>query len=305
MDITKPVLAVDCDFNKLDFSRGYITQPKIDGVRAVHLYGNPTITGRSLKPFGNKLVPLMFPNLEGIDGELSIGPITASDLCRNTTSVVNTYDDDRAHSLVLNAFDYVTPTTASLGYSTRYALLQELLNNNYNTNIRLVPFQIVHSLAELLAYEANCLQQGYEGVILRSPNGIYKNGRTTLREGTYLRIKRFTQEDAIVLSLVEAMENTNEPITNALGRSERSTHQANLIPKGMIGSLTCLDVKSGKQITVGPGKLTHEERIYYWQHPNELVGRTISYKAFPKGQMNLPRFPTFESIRIQEDLVIE
>ena len=303
MTITKPILATDFDQAKLTYP--ILAMPKIDGVRGLHLYGKPSLTGRSLKPFGNKLVPLVFPNLEGIDGELTYGDPTASDLCRNTTSVVNTHDDDRAHSLVLNAFDYITPDTVHLGYLARYEALQQLLLTNYNTNVRLIPYQVISSLAELLAYEANCLQQGYEGVILRSPDGIYKNGRTTLREGTYLRIKRFTQEDAIVLSLVEAMENTNEPITNALGRSERSTHQANLVPKGMIGSLTCLDVKSGKQITVGPGKLTHDERIYYWQHPNELVGRTISYKAFPKGQMNLPRFPTFESIRIQEDLVNE
>ena len=303
MEITKPILATDFDEAKVTYP--ILAMPKLDGVRGLHLYGKPSLTGRSLKPFGNKLVPLVFPNLEGVDGELTYGDPTASDLCRTTTSVVNTHDDDRAHSLVLNAFDYITPDTVRLGYLARYEALQQLLLTNYNANVRLIPYQVIHSLAELLAYEANCLQQGYEGVILRSPDGIYKNGRTTLREGTYLRIKRFTQEDAIVLSLVEAMENTNEAVTNALGRSERSTHQANLVPKGMIGSLTCLDVKSGKQITVGPGKLTHEERIYYWSHPNELVGRTISYKAFPKGQMNLPRFPTFESIRIQEDLVIE
>ena len=303
MEITKPILATDFSEDKLTYP--ILAQPKLDGVRGIHLYGNPTLTGRSLKPFGNKLVPLVFPNLEGIDGELTYGDPTASDLCRTTTSVVNTHDDDRAHSLVLNAFDYVTPDTVDLGYIARYQALEQLLLTNYNTNVRLVPYQVINSLAELLAYEATCLQQGYEGVILRSINGAYKNGRTTLREGTYLRIKRFVQEDAVVTSIIEAMENTNEPTTNELGRTERSTHQANLVPKGMIGSLNCLDIKSGKQITVGPGKLTHEERIHYWNNPTELVGRTISYKSFPKGQMNLPRFPTFESIRIQEDLVNE
>jgi DNA ligase-1 len=168
-----------------------------------------------------------------------------------------------------------------------------------------VPYQVIFTLDELLAYESTTLSQGYEGVILRSPDGLYKNGRTTLREGTYLRIKRFTQEDAVVLSLVEAMENTNEAVTNALGRSERSAHQDNLVPKGMIGSLICRDVKTDQEITVGPGKLTHEERTYYWSNPSLLVGRTISYKFFPHGQLNLPRFPTFESIRITEDLVQE
>ena len=301
MIITKPVLAVDFDQAKLTYP--ILALPKIDGVRGLHLYGQPNLTGRSLKPFGNKLVPLVFPNLEGIDGELTYGPTTAPDLCRTTTSVVNTHDDDRAHSLVLNAFDYITPDTVHLGYLARYKALQQLLLTNYNTNVRLVPYKVINSLEELLIYESTVLQQGYEGVILRSPDGLYKNGRTTVREGTYLRIKRFVQEDAVVLSLVEAMENTNEATTNALGNTERSTHQGNLVPKGMIGSLICCDVKSGQKITVSPGALTHDQRTYYWNNQHELVGQTISYKFFDHGIKDKPRFPSYVSIRIPEDLV--
>jgi DNA ligase-1 len=303
MDITKPILATDFDETKLDFTNGYIVQPKIDGVRGLHLYGRSQLTGRSLKPFGNKLVPLLFPNIVGIDGELTYGPTTAPDLCRTTTSVVSTHNDDRAHSLVLNAFDYVTPATVSLGYFARYETLQKLLLTTYNTNVRLVPYQLVRSIEELYKYEAYCLEKGYEGVILRSPGGVYKNGRTTTREGTYLRIKRFTQEDAIVISLVEAMENTNEAVTNALGRSERPTSQDGLVPKGMVGSLICRDIKTRQKITLGPGKMTHIERFNYWSTPDTIVGKTVSYKSFPHGVKTLPRFPTFESIRIEEDIV--
>ena len=156
-----------------------------------------------------------------------------------------------------------------------------------------------------MGYESSILAQGFEGVILRSPNGLYKNGRTTVKEGTYLRIKRFIQEDAVVLSFTEAMENANEAVTNALGRTERSTHQSNLIPKGMIGSLVCRDIKSGAEITVGSGELSHELRTYYWNNPDQLVGRTISYKFFPKGVKDKPRFPTFVAVRPEEDLVNE
>lgn len=303
MLITKPILATDFDESKLVYP--IIATPKIDGVRGIHLYGRPAFTGRSLKPFGNSLVSNVFTNLEGIDGELTYGPITASDVCRTTTSVVNTHDDTRANSLILNAFDYITPTTVKLGYLERYAALQEFLAYINRQNIHLVPYTTIHSLDELLSYESSILAQGYEGVILRSPNGLYKNGRTTVKEGTYLRIKRFIQEDAVVLSLTEAMENANEAVTNALGRTERSTHQSNLIPKGMLGSLVCRDIKSGAEITVGSGELSHELRTYYWNNPDQLVGRTISYKFFPKGVKDKPRFPTFVAVRPEEDLVSE
>lgn len=307
MTITKPILAVDCDFNKLDFSSGILAQPKIDGVRGLWLYTKPTFSGRSLKPFGNSIVSdaLSHPLLRGIDGELTFGSITAPDLCRTTTSVVNTHNDPRANQLVLNAFDYITPDTIDLGYTDRYQRLLDTLQSINLPNVSVVPYQVINSLDELLAYEQTILSSGYEGVILRKLDGLYKNGRTTVREGTYLRIKRFTQEDAIVLSLVEAMENTNEAIINELGHTERSTHQNNLVPKGMIGSLICRDIKSGNTITVGPGSLTHEQRIYYWNNQSELVDQTISYKYFEHGQKDKPRFPSFVSVRPPEDLVSE
>ena len=295
--ITKPMLATDFEESKLKFP--CIVQPKIDGVRALHLYGKPTISGRSLKQFANKLILPLF-NLEGIDGELTYGPITAPNLCRVTTSVVNTLLDDRATDLILYAFDYVTPETVHLTYQQRY---DKLFTLNLPPNIKIVPSTIVNNLQELENFENQCLLDGYEGVIIRDPNGLYKNGRATVREGSYLRIKRFTQEDAVVLSITEAMENTNEAITNELGRTERSSHKENKIPKGMLGNLVCLDIKTQQQIIVGPGEMTHEDRIFYFNNPSELIGQTISYKFFPKGVKDKPRFPTFVSIRPSEDLV--
>ena len=295
--ITKPMLATDFEESKLKFP--CIVQPKIDGVRALHLYGKPTISGRSLKQFANKLILPLF-NLEGIDGELTYGPITASNLCRVTTSVVNTLLDDRVTDLILYAFDYVTPETVHLTYQQRY---DKLLTLNLPPNIKIVPSTIVNNLQELENFENQCLLDGYEGVIIRDPNGLYKNGRATVREGSYLRIKRFTQEDAVVLSITEAMENTNEAITNELGRTERSSHKENKIPKGMLGNLVCLDIKTQQQIIVGPGEMAHEDRIFYFNNPSKLIGQTISYKFFPKGVKDKPRFPTFVSIRPSEDLV--
>ena len=302
--ITKPSLAVDFDETKMQFP--YLAMPKIDGVRGIFLYDKTTISGRSLKSFGNTLLPTLFPNLNGFDGELIYGDWTSSSLCRNTTSVVNTYNDPRANSLVWYVFDYITPTTEFLPYESRYKLLKAKLESMSVTNVKLVPATLISTYDELAAFEAKCLQDGFEGVILRSPDGLHKNGRTTVRENSYLRIKRFTQEDAVVVSLTEAMENTNEAKTNALGNTERSTHQENLLPKGMIGSLLCRDVKTGNEIEVGPGALTHAERTYYWNNQSELLGKTISYKHFQHGaKEGKLRFPTYVAIRDNSDLVEE
>ena len=301
--INKPSLAVDFDETKMKFP--YLGLPKIDGVRGIFLYDKPAISGRSLKSFGNTLLPTLFPNLNGFDGELTYGDWASPSLCRDTTSVVNTYNDPRANSLVWYVFDYITPTTEFLPYESRYKLLKAKLESLPVTNVKLVPTTLLTSYDELAAFEAKCLQEGFEGVILRSPDGLHKNGRTTVRENSYLRIKRFTQEDAVVVSLTEAMEKTNEAIVNELGNTERSTHQENLIPKGMIGSLLWRDVKTDKEIEVGPGALTHIERTHYWNNPSELVGKTISYKFFAHGMKDKLRFPTYVTIRDESDLVKE
>lgn len=299
--ITKPTLACDYDENKLQFP--LIAQPKIDGVRGLWLYGKPSFTGRSLKPFPNPLIATLFsdPILEGIDGELVFGNPTDPRLCSATTSVCNSKNNPSANNLVLHAFDYITPATASLPYHQRI----QHLHNTQHPNVTIVPSTLVSTLEELLDFEATCLQSGYEGVILRKPTGLPKNGRTTVNEGTFMRIKRFTQEDAIVLEIQEALENQNTATIDHLGHTSRSSHQENKVPKGMLGSLICKDIKSGNIITVGPGEMSHADRIRFFTQPSLLLGKTISYKFFPKGIKDKPRFPTFVAIRDTSDLVDE
>ncbi len=49
-------------------------------------------------------------------------------------------------------------------------------------------------------------------------------------------------------------------------------------------------------------EVDHIERKFYFDNPQEIVGKTISYKSFKKGVKTLPRFPTFKNIRSAEDI---
>lgn len=305
--LIKPMLASDYDPTKVNFP--VVVQAKIDGVRGLNLNG--TFTARSLKPFDNKTITAKFSKQEftGLDGEITYGDIRSKDLCRNTTSLVNTQE---GHADVKwNVFDYVTSETINLPYLRRLEALREALNKLYSdlphTRDIIVPVEskLVYNLEELEAFDTQMLKEGYEGTILRDPNGLYKSGRSTAKEGGLLRIKRFVQEDAIVLDIIEAVENTNEAKINELGLSERSSHKSNLIPKGMIGTLICRCLKTDKVIKVGPGKLTEEEKIYYFLNPELIIGVRISYKFFPKGIKDKPRFPTFEHFRVDVDTPLE
>lgn len=290
----KPMRAEDAVLEKLRFP--LIIQPKIDGVRAVYL---DNFSARTLKPFANKHVRRVFSNpiFRGLDGELAADEPTHPDLCRMTTSAVTTIEG--APSLTWWCFDYVTEGTITLPYSDRLDWLKSKVYGDLAdwVDVRFIPYEHCDSLDDLLVYEEAWLDAGFEGLIIRDPNGKYKQGRSTVREQGLLRLKRFIEEDAVILGFEEAEENLNEAKINALGRTERSSHQANKRGKGMVGTIIARDVKTGDEIRVGPGTLKHEERIAIFQQQDRYIGHQFKYKQFPKGRKDKPRFPTFFSWR--------
>lgn len=308
----KPMLAEDWDESKVRFP--LLAQPKIDGVRALNLEG--TLTGRSLKRHKNRFTTESYSLQEyvGFDGEMAAAHECDPDLCRLTTSALNTIEGE-AHTL-WHLFDYVTHETIALTYTARLQYLHrhvEQLRSNGHGRLRIVPTYQIANLEQLIQMDDMWLDSGYEGTIIRDPNGMYKQGRSTVKEGGLLRIKRFIEAEALVLSVVEGETNLNEAKTNELGYIERSTHQCNMVPNGMIGSLRCMVLKdvfdrgkllfeSGQEIVVGAGRMPHEDRIRYFLHQSLIVGQVVKFKTFPKGVKDKPRFPTFQTIRAASDM---
>jgi DNA ligase-1 len=300
----KPMLAEDYVEEKLKFP--LCVQPKIDGVRGLNMYGR--MTGRSLKPFANRFITKWFSHsaLMGLDGELAAAEESDPALCRKTTSALSTIQGEPF--VLWWLFDYVTADTCKMPYIDRYSLLcshvQQLAASMPTTvvgQLRIVPNMLVKNMAELRGLDEQFIDYGFEGTIVRDPKGLHKQGRSTVREGGLLRIKHFVEEEAVVLALQEGQTNMNEATINALGYTERSTHQANMAPNGMIGALLCKDAKTGDEIVVSAGSMTHEERRAWFEDPSLIVGKTIKYKSFKHGVKDKPRFPTFQSIRMEAD----
>lgn len=294
----KPQLCCDFAEDKLQFP--LIAMYKIDGVRGINLEG--TLTGRSLKKHKNKHVTAMFskPEYLGIDGELAADVWTSSSLCRDTTSAVNRIEG--SPSVTWWAFDYLHPSVVDKPYQERLNALAKQIVHLSDSNLQIVPWKIVNNTQELATFEEECLSMGFEGVILRSADGKHKSGRATVREGAYMRIKRFTDAEALVLEISEAMQNNNEKTTNELGMSERSSHQENKSAKGMVGSIVCKCCETGETITVGAGDMDHAERKFYFENQSEIIGKVIKYKSFRHGVKSKPRFPTYLSIRAESDM---
>lgn len=308
----KPMLAEDWVEEKVRFP--VIAQPKIDGVRALNFEG--TLTGRSLKQHKNRFTTEFYSCTEyvGLDGEMAAEHECNPDLCRITTSALNTIEG--SPRTMWHLFDYVTSETISLPYSQRLLALferVEKLEPQSRINLGIMPCYNVMNLEQLIELDDMWLDAGYEGTIIRDPNGLYKQGRSTVKEGGLLRIKRFIEAEAIVLGIIEGETNLNEAKTNELGYVERSTHQCNMVPNGMVGSLRCMVLKdvldrgkllfeSGQEILVGAGRMPHHDRALYFRDQALLVGKVIKFKTFPKGVKDKPRFPTFQTIRAASDM---
>lgn len=298
----KPHLACDADLDKLKLP--LMGMPKVDGVRGLHITGK--MTGRSLKPHGNLYVTekYSFCRCEGFDGEFTFGDIRGESLCRDTTSVMSRIQGEP--KVWWNLFDYLREDLLDKPYIDRYNELVEFakLHSAWFESecIRVIPHKMLNTVEEVEVYYEECLEKGYEGVILRDPQASHKSGRATVKGGAYLRMKPQSDKDAEVLRLVEAQENQNEAKVNALGRTERSSHKENKVGKGMVGMLVCRDIETGMEIDVGAGKMTHEERTHYWNSPDALVGKFIKYRSMDSGVKDKPRFARFICIRSAEDM---
>lgn len=305
MIITRPQKAETASLDSLRFPA--IVLPKIDGVRGMNLIGH--FTGRTLKPFRNKSLEVFSnPLFYGLDGELAHGKLTDPNLCSKTTSWTNSYHHKVSPELPSwNVFDFLTSDTAHLPYLKRWELLQAYvkeLNTRYPGLyfLNTVPGGfLAESPEEVQQAHLYFVSLGYEGTIIRYALGMHKNGRSTVREGYYLRIKDFLTETAVITGITEAQENFNFAETNLLGYTERSSSKEFKSGNGMIGALL-VKFPDGREAKIGAGSMSHAERIEYYNEPEKLIGRWCKCKHMPHGAKDKLRFGQFAGFRQEEDL---
>ena len=293
----RPMLASHCkDTGKLKFP--VLASKKLDGVRASVQGGR--LLSRSLKPIPNENVQAMFKGLpEGLDGELIFGNPCSPTAYRDTVSIVMS-DDKPADGIRLWVFDIFA---AKLGFEDRLANAMATVALSDNNSAAPVEHTTINSIEELDQYEADALAEGNEGVMIRSLDGPYKQGRSSEREGYLLKLKRFEDCEAVVLSTYELMHNDNEAFTNELGRTSRSSEQAGKVGTGTLGGLIVVGQNgpyNGIEFSVGTG-FDAKQRKELWGD-STVIGRIAKIKYFPIGGKTSPRHPIWLGWRDGRDL---
>jgi DNA ligase-1 len=310
MTAFKPLLAETCeDISKLRYP--VYSSPKLDGIRCVKLGGKAL--SRKLKPIPNDFVRAWVEaNLpDGVDGELMLrdvmpgtpnqdveveeGTVSMSAFSRVSSAIMSKTGEP---DFVFQAFDYFGSCDDSLTFDDRYGLLRDIAHEidhrNMGRTFQVVPHVLHSDEASLRQQVALHQAMGYEGTMVRDPNGRYKFGRSTLKEGILLKIKAFADEEAMVIGVVEQMHNENEATRDALGNVKRSSAKAGKVGNGKLGALVCVTM-DGVEFEIGTG-FTDAQRKDWWS-PTWALNRVVKFKHQPppggRKPGEAPRFPVF------------
>lgn len=293
----KPMLAYTIeDTSKISYP--CFVSLKLDGIRVVILDG--IVYSRSMKPIRSKAVQELFgrPEFEGLDGEVLYGDWNAENVFNLTTQTVMATElkpEFTKSELTMAVFD---DTTIDGDFYERYQSVQDRVCGHSCLVIPLTQTVVVNE-QELLEFESKALALGYEGVMVRSIDGPYKQGRSTQKEGTIGKLKRFSDDEAVVIGFEEKMHNTNEAKTNELGRTQRSQAQEGMVGAGTLGALVC--TCKGIQFTMGSG-FDETGRKEVWENKEKFLGKLAKFKHFEVGQKDSFRFPIFLAWRDEDDL---
>jgi len=253
-----------------------LASPKLDGIRCIVADGIPF--SRNMKRIPNKHVQqtIMALQQHGLDGELMIAG-SFEDVASGIMSA------DGAPNFYLNVFDnfYLD----HLGYWDRYLKTSEMVQELNSPLIKMVKHELIGSAKELQAFWDQCVAEGYEGAMVRSLDGPYKRGRSTLKQGYLVKLKGWLDDEAEIIDFEELYNNEDA------GNSKK---KENLVPADTLGALV---VKwRGLTFRVGSG-FSMAMRTKIWQSKAAYVGKSITFKYQEKTKYGVPRFPIFKTVR--------
>lgn len=168
-----------------------LATPKLDGIRCFTADGEArTRSGASLpNPFARAWIEEHCP--DGFDGELIVPGLSPA---RASAALMR---EDGEPDFEFHVFDYVFDDPDD-SYAERIDELSRLDCTARPNRFRAVLPVDIRDQAALDAFERQCLDDGFEGIVLRDPAGPYYPGQTTERQGWMLKLKRFADAEAVI-----------------------------------------------------------------------------------------------------------
>ncbi len=263
-----PMLATELN-SKIERYPCY-AQPKLDGVRCIVFQYNDIIVFQSrsntifqsfphllkeLKPFFLKHPDII------LDGELYHHELGFQKI----TSIVRKKEHPELFKLQYHIYDIVHN---SMMYRDRYELLLSLFKYNHFQHLFLVKTIIVSSNKQMNELHNIYVKEGYEGIMLRNPNGLYKQ---QIRSKDLIKYKHFKDTDYLIV-----------------GHHEGT---------GGIPIFECINNETDKKRFSVNMKCNMDEKREMMENVTQYYGKKIIVKYQELSDDNIPRFPVGIGIR--------
>jgi DNA ligase-1 len=222
-------------------------------------------------------------HFNGLDGELIIGEPSDPDAFANTRGQITRIKGEPDFKFYV--FDHVGDGP----YSERW--FGGIVAND--PRIVLLEQVVLNSPEDVILHTNYCIELGYEGAMLRTRSGLYKQGRATFNEMNIFKRKAIEDAEGKIVGFTEQMTNTNQAKVNEMGLTSRSTSKLGKVPAGTLGGLILESAEWGT-FKCGPGKLTHKKRQEIWNNKAKYLGRKVTYTFQRHGSIDAPRQPRYK-----------
>lgn len=279
-----------------------LVEPKMDGVRVLTVVDFESRTVTMFTRNGKELIN--FPHINKafednmdnwarsyvFDGEV------VSNSFQELMTQVHRKSDVKADDAKLILFDVIPLVEFKQGQSVmgqrrRSAFLRENFSNIFAESgcIEIISqrefdLDVFTDEIEFKDYNKAMVEQGYEGIMIKDPNGKWEGKRST----AWLKQKPFIE---VSLEIVDVEEGT--------GRNQ-----------GRLGAVICRGMDDGKEILVNVGSgFTDRDRTEYWEERNSLLGQIVEVRADAITQnqdgtysLRFPRFMRFRGFKVGEKI---
>ena len=264
----KPMLAIAFNESKIKFP--CLCQPKYDGVRC-------TISQDSdgINIISRKGKPYKIPHLEEwAKNNVSLLPLDGELYCHKKLTFQEIISAVKKVSSLTNDIKYVVydrPITDVHNGDRWTQLTSDFSSVEENAPVYLSDWTLCCSMQHIKDYHKECVEQGYEGIIIRNLEGEYEFG---FRSNNLIKLKSFDDSEFEIIDVVEA---TGRDAGTAVFVCKCDGGEFNVKPQG-----------------------TRELRAEYFKKRKKLIGKMVTVQYQGLSDDGIPRFPSAVSIRDYE-----
>ncbi len=277
-----------------------LVEPKLDGVRCLTVvdFESRTVTqytrnGKELINFPH-IVKAFEDNMDNFARSYVFDGEVVSKSFQDLMKQVHRKSDVQAQDAKLQLFDVVPLVEFKKGESVmgqrrRSAFLRENFSKIFADSgcIEIVPqkefdLDVFTDEIEFKDYNKAMVEAGYEGIMIKDPNGKWEGKRST----AWLKQKPFIE---VSLEITDVEEGTGRNV-------------------GRLGAIICHGVDDDREIIVNVGSgFTDRDRREFWDSRDTLPGQVVEVRADAITQnqdgtysLRFPRFMRFRGFKIGE-----